>query len=130
VLDTTYQVSNLTTDQITMIGQQRTLAPEVEQALRAVVAKKADVAAVATEIAARSRETDQIFRDQERLRENLKALKGSAEEKTLVMRYTRQLDEQETRLDTIKREVAEREARRAKLQAELDALVLGIAVEK
>ena len=130
MLDTTYQVSNLTTDQITMIAQQRTLAPEVEQALRAVVAKKAEVAAVATEIAARSRETDQIFRDQERLRENLKALKGSAEEKTLVARYTRQLDEQETRLDAIKREVAEREARRAKLQSELDALVQGIAVEK
>ena len=130
VLDTSYQVSNLTSDQITMIGQQRTLAPEVEQALRAVLAKKGEVAAVASEIAARSRETDQIFRDQERLRENLKALKGSAEEKTLVARYTRQLDEQETRLETIKREVAEREARRAKLQSELDALVQGIAVEK
>jgi predicted RNase H-like nuclease (RuvC/YqgF family) len=113
-----------------MIGQQRTLAPEVEQALRAVLAKKGEVAAVASEIAARSRETDQIFRDQERLRENLKALKGSAEEKTLVARYTRQLDEQETRLETIKREVAEREARRAKLQSELDALVQGIAVDK
>jgi len=128
VLDTSYQVSNLTGDQITMIAQQRTLAPEVEQALRAVIAKKGEVAAVASEIAARSRETDQIFRDQERLRENLKALKGSAEEKTLVARYTRQLDEQETRLETIKREVAEREARRAKLQSELDALVQGIAM--
>jgi hypothetical protein len=57
-------------------------------------------------------------------------MKGSAEEKTLVTRYTRQLDEQETRLDTIKREVADREARRAKLQTELDVLVQGIAVEK
>jgi hypothetical protein len=130
VLDTSYQVSNLTSDQITMIVRQRTLAPEVELALRAVVAKKAEVASAAADIAARSRETDQIFRDQERLRENLKALKGSAEEKTLVTRYTRQLDEQETRLETIKREVAEREARRAKLQSELDALVQGIAVEK
>jgi hypothetical protein len=130
VLDTTYQVSNLTSDQIAMIAKQRALAPEVEQALRAVVAKKAEVSAVAAEMTSRSRETDQIFRDQERLRENLKALKGSAEEKTLVIRYTRQLDEQETRLDTIKREVADREARRARLQSELDALVQGIAVEK
>jgi hypothetical protein len=130
VLDTTYQVSNLTSDQITMIAQQRSLSKELEVMLRAVVAKKTEVAAVASEIAARSRETDQIFRDQERLRENLKALKGSAEEKSLVSRYTRQLDEQETRLEAIKREVAEREAQRARLQSELDTLVQGIAVDK
>jgi hypothetical protein len=129
-VDTSYTVSNLTGDQITMIARQRTLAPEVEQALRAVVAKKNEVAAVAAEISARSRETDQIFRDQERLRENLKALKGSAEEKSLVTRYTRQLDEQESRLDAIRKETAEREARRARLQSELDALIQGITIDR
>ena len=91
-------------------------------------AKKSEVAAVAGDITARNNETNQIFKDQERLRENLKALKGSAEEKTLVTRYTRQLDEQETRLDLIKREIAEREAKRARLQAELDALVQALTV--
>ena len=103
---------------------------ERSRSFRAVIAKRGEVAAVATEIKARSWETDQIFRDQERLRKNLKALKGSAEEKTLVARCTRQLDGQETRRETIKREVADCEARRAKLQSELDSLVQGIAVEK
>jgi predicted RNase H-like nuclease (RuvC/YqgF family) len=73
------------------------------------------------------RETEQIFKDQERLRENLKALGSRAEEKALVGRYTRQLDEQETRLGVIRREIAEREAKRARLQAELDALVQGLS---
>jgi hypothetical protein len=31
----------------------------------------------------------------------MKALKGSAEEKTLLQRYTKQLDEEETRLDAL-----------------------------
>ena len=127
VIDTTYQVTNFTDDQLAMFVRQRTLTPEVEQALRAIIAKKGEIAAVNSELADRMRETEQIFKDQERLRENLKALGGRTEEKALVGRYTRQLDEQETRLDVIRREIAEREAKRAKLQAELDALVQGLS---
>jgi hypothetical protein len=63
------------------------------------------------------------------LRENLKALKGSAEEKNLVTRYTRQMDEQETRLDQIKREIADREARRQALQRELETLVQALSFD-
>jgi hypothetical protein len=126
-LDSSYQVANLTDDQLAMVVRQRALTPEMEQALRAVVAKKGEIAAVSREITDRQRETERIFQDQERLRENLKALKGSAEEKTLVTRYTRQLDEQETRLDAIRRETADREAKRARLQGELDALVQGLS---
>jgi hypothetical protein len=125
-LDTSYQVSNLNDDLLAVLVRQRATTPAMEQALRAVVEKKNEVAAVRDEIADRQRETERIFKDQERLRENLKALKGSAEERSLVTRYTRQLDEQETRLDAIRREAAEREARRAKLQAELDAMVLAL----
>jgi hypothetical protein len=33
----------------------------------------------------------------------MKALKGSAEEKTLLQRYTKQLDEEETQLDTLRK---------------------------
>ena len=36
-----------------------------------------------------------IDKDQGRLRENMKALKGSPEEKALLQRYTKQLDSQE-----------------------------------
>jgi hypothetical protein len=128
-VESTYQVSAVTDDQLTQFVSQRTLTPEVEQALRAVMAKKAEMAAVAAEINARNSETNQIFQDQERLRENLKALKGSAEEKNLVTRYTRQLDEQETRLDLIKREIADREAKRRVLQGELDTLVQALSFD-
>ena len=126
-MDTSYQVTSFTDDQLAMLVRQQTLTPEVEQALRAIMAKKNEIAAVNDEAGRRRQESEQIFRDQERLRENLKALKGSAEERSLVSRYTRQLDEQETRLDVLKREIAERDARRATLQAELDALVQGLS---
>ena len=38
-----------------------------------------------------------ISDDQQRVRENMKALKGSAEEKALIERYVRELNEQEDR---------------------------------
>ncbi|MDO8837102.1 MAG: hypothetical protein Q7V01_15975, partial [Vicinamibacterales bacterium] len=125
--ETTYRVSNLDDDQLALLVRQQTLTPETEQALRSVLAKKSEIAVVAGEIDARNAEVRQIFEDQERLRENLKALGGRTEEKSLVARYTRELDEQENRLAVLKRETAEREARRQKLQSELDALVQGLA---
>jgi hypothetical protein len=130
VVDTTYRLTNLSDDQIAVMVRERSLTPEAEQALRAVLAKKNEVAAVAGEIDARRRETDEIFKDQERLRENLKALGGKSEERTLAARYTRQLDEQETRLEVLKREVAERETRRRALQVELDTLVQNLSFGK
>jgi len=57
------------------------------------------------------------------VRENMKALKGSAEEKALVQRYARQLDEQENRLEALRKETTDLEQQRAKAQAELDRLI-------
>jgi hypothetical protein len=125
--ETTYRVSNVDDTQLALLVQQQALTPDTEQALRSVLAKKNEIAVVAAEIEIRNAEVRQIFEDQGRLRENLKALGGRAEEKSLVARYTRQLDEQENRLAALKREIAEREGRRQKLQAELDALVQGMA---
>jgi hypothetical protein len=47
-----------------------------------------------------------IVQDQQRLRENMKALRGSAEEKELLQRYARQLNEQENRLESLQQEIA------------------------
>jgi hypothetical protein len=125
--ETTYRVSSMDDDQLALLVRQQALTPEAELALRGVLAKKNEIAVVAGEIDARNAEVRQIFEDQGRLRENLKALGGRTEEKSLVARYTRELDEQENRLAVLKREIAERDVRRQKLQSELDALVQGLA---
>jgi hypothetical protein len=54
---------------------------------------------------ARDEEMKGIFDDQQRLRENIKSLKGSAEEKLLLLRYTGQLNDQETRLERLRKEI-------------------------
>ena len=42
----------------------------------------------------------------------MKALRGSAEEKLLLQRYTRQLDDQENKLEALRREMAATTGRR------------------
>jgi hypothetical protein len=49
-------------------------------------------------LAALTQETQSIAADQERVRENMRALRGSSEEKQLLQRYTRQLNQREDRL--------------------------------
>lgn len=126
-VETTVRLSTATDDQIALLVRQRSLSADVERALRPILDVKQALTNVNAEIKARNDEMQQIFRDQERLRENRKALGNLQEERSLVARYTRQLEEQETRLDVLKREIAEREARRQKIQADLDALVAALA---
>jgi hypothetical protein len=122
-LETRYIINNLTDDQITLFLRQKTINPEIEQALRKIVAQKGVVAGFDSQIQARKDETKRIFDDQQRLRENMKALKGTPEEKALVQRYTKELDDQENRLDAIRKESADLEQKRQQAQAELNRMI-------
>ena len=77
----------------------------------------------------REEETTKIFDDQQRLRENMKALKGSAEEKVLLQRYTRQLNDQEDRLEALKKEVKDLEAKIDAAQAALESLIQALSFD-
>jgi hypothetical protein len=127
--ESTFQVSNVSDEQIALFLRQKSITPEVEAALRRILEQKNRVAALQAEKEQADEQMSGIYDDQERLRENMKALKGSAEEKALLQRYTRQLDEQENRLDALKKEITELEARRAAAQAELDKMIQGLALD-
>ncbi len=128
-LETQYTLTNLNDDQIALFLRQRTINPEVEQELRRILEQKSRVAALEAEAERRKEETGQIFDDQQRLRENLKSLKGSVEERALTQRYTQQLAEQETHLQTLRREMAELEVKSQKARAELDAMLQQVLLD-
>ena len=102
-LYTQYALNSVTDEQIEFFLRQKSINPQIEKALRGIVAQKKVVADFDAMIKMQQKSIDQIFTDQGRLRENMKALKGSAEEKTLLQRYTKQLDEEETQLDTLRK---------------------------
>ncbi|HWZ99798.1 MAG TPA: carboxypeptidase regulatory-like domain-containing protein [Candidatus Dormibacteraeota bacterium] len=111
-LFTTYQISNLTDDQILYFSKQGSITPEMSDALKKISAQKAVVAKLEQEMEDRQKDIDRIVDDQGRLRENMKALRGSAEEKALLQRYTKQLDDQETQLSSLRKKITDAEAQR------------------
>jgi hypothetical protein len=122
-LETRYELSNITDNQIGIFLQQKSINPEVEAALRKILAQKDRVAGFESELTRRDEEKQKIYDDQQRICENLKALKGSAEERALTQRYTQQLSDQENRLQGIEKEVADLQGKHDQAQAELDQMV-------
>jgi cell division protein FtsB len=124
-----YELTNITDDQITFFLSQASISPDVEKALRRIVSAKNQIAAIDADIAARKAQLSSINEDQQRVRENMKALKGSAQEKALVERYARELDQQEDRVQTLQREIADLRDKRDTAQKGLDGMIDGMTLE-
>jgi archaellum component FlaC len=124
-----YQVSNVTDDQIKFFLYQKMINPAIEQALRKVIAQKDGVAALDAEMASRKLKISGISEDQQRVRENMKTLKGSVEEKALVARYVRELNEQEDRVQSLHHEIADLQQKREAAQRTLNDMIEGLQME-
>ena len=124
-----YQLSNVTDSEIKFFLEQKMINPEVEKALRRIVAQKNDIAVIEAVITGRRSQVSSISDDQQRVRENLKALKGSTEEKALVERYVRQLTEQEDRVQSLRREIAEMQQKRDAAQSALNEMIGALQME-
>ena len=88
-----------------------------------IVEQKNKIAEVAAQIQSLDDEKSGIYDDQQRLRENLKALKGSQEERALTQRYTQQLNDQENRLAEIDKQSKDLQSKRDALQSDLDKMI-------
>jgi chromosome segregation ATPase len=128
-LATTYQLASLDENQIGLFVKQGTITREMEQALAKITAQKAEVARLEEDMESRQKDIDRIVEDQGRLRENMKALRGTAEKKALVQRYTRQLDEQETQLESLRKNIQATEAQRDKANDQLENMIQELQIE-
>jgi hypothetical protein len=122
-LYTQYELNTVTNDEIGMLLRQKSINSDVEKALRTITAQKKVVGDLDSTVKERQKTIDQIFTDQGRLRENMKALKGSAEERALVQRYTKQLDDEETQLDALRKQMQEIQAQREKANEGLQKMI-------
>jgi hypothetical protein len=128
-IETRVAVTNLNNQQVALVLRGRNLDPSIEPQLQAVLAASREVARLQAESTARRAEVERIGQDQARIRENLEALKGSAEERQLVARYTRQLNEQEDRLDVLRREIESLEGQVKTAQQELARLAGAVTLD-
>jgi len=128
-LETRFELNSVTDDQLALMVREGSVNPAIEQALRRILDQKSQVAALNSEAEKRDAEITRIYNDQQRLRENLKVLKGSAEEKALTQRYTQQLSDQETHLEKMRLEKEDFEKKSEAAQEQVDKMIEDLSIE-
>ena len=124
------QLSNMGDDDVKVLVEQKRMTPAMQQAFDRILKQQVKIGDIVGQINQRKGESDQIAADQNRIRENMKALKGSSEEKALLQRYVGQLDAQESRLGALRKETADLTAQENAAKAELDRMILEVNVDE
>jgi hypothetical protein len=125
-----YVLTNLNSDTVAILVDQKRVTPAMQQAFERILAQKRKIGDLNQQITQRDQDVTEITKDQNRLRENMKALKGSAEEKALIQRYTSQLNSQEDRFASLRKEMADLKAQRDQAEQELERMVLEINLDE
>ena len=129
-LGATTELSDLDDDQIKLLVDQNRVTPAMKKAFDDVLAQKSKVSALDLQLKQHNDEITKISADQTRLRENMKALKGSADEKALLQRYVHELDSQEDRIAASRKGIEDVQAQRNQAQEDLDKLIEGIGLDE
>ena len=128
--ETRYELTNLDDDEVALLVEQKRMTPNMQQAFDRILKQKEKVDEISGQITQRKSESDQIAADQNRIRENMKALKGSSEEKALLQRYVGQLDSQESRLASLRKESDDLKVQETRARSELDRIIMEVSVEE
>ena len=122
---TTISLSTLTRPQLTLFAGRET-PQAVRDKLGQIVDTQEQIAGMRSDVQNTQATIDTLFRDQERLRENLKALRDGNEEQQLRTRYLDQLRRQEDQIDagrahieSVNKEIASTQSRLSDLISNL-----------
>jgi flagellin-like hook-associated protein FlgL len=121
-------LTDITEHQVEVLATENVMTPEMQAAFRRVLDQKNQISKLQSEIGTRQKELGAINNDQARIRENMKALRGSVEERALLARYTHQLDSQEDRLNMLHKDITELEQKQATEQQKLEDMVQHISL--
>lgn len=127
---TQFLLTNLNSDQVAYFSQQNRVTPEMRQIFQRIMAQKNKISGLDQQIGQRKQEGDQISSDQARIRENMKALRGGAEEHALLQRYTAELNSQEDKLAALRKETVELQAQRNQANSELESIIMSINLDE
>lgn len=120
---TRYQLTAINDDQLQIILNGTGNRAVIEQALAPVLAARAKVHDLETQIAQKDTEIDRVEQDSTRLHNNIGSLKDSAEERALARRYAGEMNADEDQLQTLRRERADLEQQRTAAQHALDEAI-------
>src|SRR5262245_54430094 len=123
---TSIALTNLTRPQLVLFAGKETPA-NVREKLGQIVDVQEQIAAMRADVQTTQARIDTLFRDQERLRENLKALRDGTEDQQVRARYLDQLRKQEDQIDASRAHIESVNKDIATAQSRLSDLISNFA---
>ena len=125
-----WQLTNLSDDQLQIILFSSGDRAAVEKALAPVLAARAKVHDLDTQINEKQQEIDRLAADQKRLHDNLDGLKDSPEERALARRYAGEMNTDEDQLQSLRKDQGDLEQQRKTAQQALDEAIRKLDVDE
>jgi hypothetical protein len=118
-----YMVTSLNPDFLATFVQNRALTAEGRKQLESIAVIKRQIVQVDRDIQRTEADTNEIVKDQDRIRQNLGSLNRVAGQQDQVNRYARQLADQEAQLAQLRDRGSELRRKKAALETELNGLL-------
>ncbi len=119
----TYALTNVTPDNIIIWVRDKYLSAEMKKSLDEVIEIKAKVVALNKQVQEKQEAARSLTQEQARMRENLKVLGKSEEEKKLLARYVNKIAESEDQIEKIRQQETTLIEQRNAMQRQLDAKI-------
>lgn len=126
----TYALVNFSRQDLELFISRNYIDASTRALLEKIIDIKSRMAAAESRLETVDQEVEEIGKDQERLRDNIKALTATAEAKQLISRYVAKADTQETRLEQLNKEKQAISGELARLHAELEGVVRSLAIDR
>jgi hypothetical protein len=127
VFSQTYQVSNLTPDQIVAYVHNSTLSDAGRRQLQRIADQKNQIAENDRGLRETAAEVSDLTSDENRIRRNIESLNNVSGQQQQVQNYARQLDAHEQQLATLRDRQADLQKKKSALAADLDKLIEGLS---
>ena len=125
-----YVLSNFTRPDLELFIARNYIDAQTRAALEKLIDIKSRIAANEARLQAINNEATEIAQDQERLRENIKALTATAEAKQLITRYVAKADTQESRLEQLEKDRRAALEEQARLQSEFATAIRSFTLDR
>lgn len=113
-------------DQVQFYVNTRVISPRVKEALQQVMARRMAISDIGRQRAELEQQVATIEKEQDRIRENMKALPPNSD---VGRRYLAKLDQQETQIEQLRTQVETTRKQEAEKQADLERFIAALDIE-
>ena len=127
IYDQSTAITNLSPDLLFAYVQNKAIPESARARFQQIADLKRQIAAADRETRDADTQTNEVIRDQERIRQNIMSLNNVSGQQDQVQKYSRQLSDQETRLASLRDTASEARKKKAGLDAALDRQIESLA---